>query len=84
LFCLQSSLQSAERFQHIADMFSQPVTKLLMVILGWALTHHFLAGIRHLAMDMHWGMTLPAARTTARMVLLSSAIVTFLIARWLW
>ncbi|HEY7987093.1 MAG TPA: succinate dehydrogenase, cytochrome b556 subunit [Methylophilaceae bacterium] len=84
LFALQSSLQSADRFQHIADIFSQPAAKLLMVILGWAITHHFLAGIRHLAMDMHWGMTLPAARTTARIVLVSSIILTCLIARWLW
>jgi len=84
LFGLQSSLRSAAQFQHIAEMLSQPAAKLLMLVLAWAAIHHLLAGIRHLAMDMHWGLTLPEARTTARMLLLSSAILTFLIAIWLW
>ncbi len=84
LLALQSSLKSAIQFQHIADLLSQPAAKLMLVILGWAAIHHLLAGIRHLLMDMHWAITLPKARTSARMVLLSSAILTFLVARWLW
>lgn len=34
----------------------------------WALTHHLLAGVRHLLSDIDVGSHLPAARTSAWLV----------------
>jgi succinate dehydrogenase / fumarate reductase cytochrome b subunit len=84
LLALQYSLQSALRFQQLADILSHPIVKFLLVVTGWAFIHHFLAGIRHLAMDVHWGTTLPKARASAKMVMVLSAVLTILTAIWLW
>jgi succinate dehydrogenase / fumarate reductase cytochrome b subunit len=84
LLGLQYSLHSATEFQQITDVFSHPLVKLAMLVMAWAFIHHFLAGVRHLAMDMHWGTTLPKARASAKMILVLSAILTTLTAIWLW
>ena len=36
----------------------------------WALAHHLFAGVRHLAMDAHWGLGKQVSRWTAWVVLL--------------
>ncbi len=39
-----------------------------------ALGHHFFAGLRHLAMDVHWGLTRDASRWSAWGVLVLDAV----------
>ena len=36
------------------------------VVLAWSYFHHFIAGIRHLLMDLHIGMDLTSARQSSR------------------
>jgi succinate dehydrogenase / fumarate reductase cytochrome b subunit len=52
--------------------------------LAWAFFHHFFAGIRHLAMDVHWMTTLMKARYTSKVVLVLGAIATLVLAIKLW
>jgi succinate dehydrogenase / fumarate reductase cytochrome b subunit len=47
----------------------------------WAFVHHLLAGLRHLALDVHWGVDLRHARQTGSAVLLATGLVT-LLAAW--
>jgi succinate dehydrogenase / fumarate reductase cytochrome b subunit len=83
LTALQRSLTSAQGFAEVVASLAYPACKLLLLGLAWALTYHFCAGIRHLALDMHWGNTLSGARASATWVLLVSAGLTGLAAWWL-
>lgn len=84
LWALQQSLQSAAGFQQVLALAAHPLSKLLLLALGWAFLHHFLAGLRHLAMDMRWGVELPQARLTSKLVLACSLLLTIWLGVKLW
>ena len=54
--------------------------KLLALALVWAFAHHFFAGLRHLAMDSHRGVSLTSARLSSLAVLLATGGVVVLAA----
>ena len=58
-----------------------PFAKLLTLVLVWAFAHHFFAGLRHLAMDSHWAVSLKSARRSSLVVLLATGGVV-LLAAW--
>jgi succinate dehydrogenase / fumarate reductase cytochrome b subunit len=86
LLCLfQSSLESAESFEFFLAFFSSPLAKILLLGLLWAYLHHALAGIRFLLLDMHVGIDLEPARTSAKLVLgVSLALTAILGGLLLW
>lgn len=84
LLGLQCSLDSAEHFEHIKNVAANPLVKLLLLGAVWAFSHHFFAGLRHIAMDFHWGMDLAMARFTAKLVLVLGVLTTLLIGAWIW
>ena len=65
-------------------MVGHPLAKLLLIGLLWAFLHHFCAGIRFLALDLHKGTELQAARNSSRIVLIVSLVLTVLIGVKLW
>jgi succinate dehydrogenase / fumarate reductase cytochrome b subunit len=81
---LQLSLSSAEHYQIATDLMNSPFTKLMLLGLAWAFFHHFFAGIRHLAMDVHWMTTLMKARFTSKAVLALGVLATIALAIRLW
>ena len=58
--------------------------KLILIGLLWAYLHHFLAGIRFLFLDVHKGLELNTARTTAKVVFASALILTVVLGALLW
>ena len=84
LWLLQLSLRSAEHYEWVIAMFHSPFIKLTLLGSAWAFFHHFLAGVRHLAMDVHWMTTLMKARYTSKVVLVSGLLATGLFAVKLW
>jgi len=80
LLLLQLSLSSAAGFAIVQNLLNSVVIKLLMLGLAWAFFHHFFAGIRHLAMDVHWATTLIKARFTSKVVLVLGGLATALLA----
>lgn len=68
LWMLQQSLQSRERFDRLQQDLSSIGMKVLLVIMGAALLFHFIAGIRHLLMDIHVGDSLKGGRISAILV----------------
>jgi len=78
---LSVSLSGENGFRHMTGCFSQPLPRLILLLLVWALAHHGFAGLRHLALDVHWGLGLRCARQTSIAVLLASGLVT-LLAAW--
>lgn len=81
LWALYLSLSSAEGYARVVTQFQQWPVKLLVTALSAAFFHHFYAGIRHLAMDVHWMTTLQKARFSSRVVLWLLA-VTMLFVIW--
>jgi len=84
LWALNASVQSAQTYVDLSLTLKHWLVKLLLVALSWAFFHHFYAGLRHLAMDVHWMTTLQKARLSSRLVLLLVAISVLLFAVKIW
>ncbi|MGH8711580.1 MAG: succinate dehydrogenase, cytochrome b556 subunit [Burkholderiales bacterium] len=84
LWLLQQSLGSAESYEGFKNALVNPLVKLVLFGLVWAFLHHFFAGIRYLALDMHLGIELGPARASSTAVLIVSTVLTLLIGVRLW
>ena len=85
LLCLfADSLGGPESFARFKATIAHPLVKLILLGLLWAYVHHFCAGIRFLALDLHKGLDLPTARKTAGAVLVVSLLLTVIIGVKLW
>lgn len=81
LWAMYQSFSSAQGYAGVVAQFQQWPVKLVLTVLAAAFFHHFYAGIRHLAMDVHWMTTLQKARFSSRVVLWLVA-VTMLFMIW--
>jgi succinate dehydrogenase / fumarate reductase cytochrome b subunit len=84
LYLLQSSLESPEAFRTFKALIGQPLMKLFIIALVWAYLHHFCAGVRHLALDLHLGTELATARASSWAVLAISITLTLLFGALVW
>lgn len=84
LYALEGSLSSAERYAAFKACIAQPLVKLFLLGVLWAFLHHACAGVRYLLMDVHVGVDLPAARLSAKLVLVVSLLLTALIGALSW
>jgi succinate dehydrogenase / fumarate reductase, cytochrome b subunit len=81
VWILSLSLANEHGFQRIAEWVAHPLVRLVLLGLVWAFVHHLLAGVRHLALDAHWGTDLKHARRSSIAVMLASGLFT-LLAAW--
>lgn len=84
LVLFEASLRSPETFTRFKLLLSYWTVKLIVIGLVWAYLHHLCAGIRHLALDLHYGTDLPAARATSWVVLAVSIGLTLVVAVMIW
>ena len=70
------SLESAEGFLQVQQALNSTPVILLSVLLVRSLSHHLLAGIRHLLLDIDIGLEKTAARTSAWLVNLGAVLAT--------
>ncbi len=85
LLCLlSSSLESPQSFVIFKKWIAYPCTKIVLLGVLWAYLHHFCAGIRHLALDLHVGLDLETSRLTSYAVLGVSLLLTAVIGWKLW
>lgn len=82
LYGLDVSLSSEEGFKSIVMMMTSPFGKFVTWALLAALAYHFVAGVKHLLMDLGVGETLEGAVFAARVVILLSAVIIFLAGIW--
>lgn len=80
LWALQQSLVSAEEYQRITGLLQKTPVRILLFLLALALTHHFLAGIRHLLLDLDIGISRRGGRVGAWLVLVIGIVVAVLAA----
>lgn len=84
LYCLQQVLESPESYAQFQSVIANPIIKWGLIFFLWALVHHFCAGIRHLALDLHLGSTLEGARLGSKLVVAFSIGITVLLGVLLW
>ena len=80
LYLLERSLTSESTYESMRGLAAQWPIKLIILALSWAYLHHFLAGIRHLFMDMHYLLSKDGSRNSAMTVLAGSLLLTLLVA----
>ncbi len=84
LWILQQSLSSFGAFNEMQGFFANPLVKLIALGLLWGFFHHLCAGIRFLALDLHFGSDLETARASSRAVLAGGIVLTLLAGWQLW
>jgi succinate dehydrogenase / fumarate reductase cytochrome b subunit len=84
IWLLDASLASSDGFSRVKSLTDNPPIKLILLVVLWALLHHFLAGIRYLLLDLQAGMELGSARASAWTVLGGSLLLTALLGARLW
>jgi len=84
LWMLQSSLRSIATYTELTHILQHPAGKIFLLLVSWALIHHFCAGLRYLAVDMHWISDLGQARNSSKVVMVVSLVLTLLVGVRLW
>ena len=78
------SLISEHYFFEVINFFEWWPIKFILLILIWGITHHILAGIRHILLDLQLGLDLITARFSSKTVLIISFLITFFVGLLLW
>jgi succinate dehydrogenase / fumarate reductase, cytochrome b subunit len=75
-----SFIEFQNAFRNGLWIFPGVLIKLVMIAIIWSFLHHFVAGIRHLWMDMTHSVSKEQGRSSALITLISAPLLTFLIA----
>jgi len=84
LLMLQYSLRSIETYTQLIEVLSHPLIKIMLIGLLWAFLHHFCAGLRYLAVDLHLVRDLAQARNSSKVVMAVSLVLTLFVGVKLW
>lgn len=84
LYALDASLESEQSFADLMSVMDHWLAKLITWGILSALGYHFVAGVKHLFMDMGVGETKEGGRTGAIVTLISGVIVVILAGVWVW
>jgi len=84
LWVLNSSLSSEEGFNNLAQFLATPWVKFVLWGVLSALIFHFVAGIRHLLMDINIGIELKSGRFSSILTIIVALILILLTGVWLW
>jgi succinate dehydrogenase / fumarate reductase cytochrome b subunit len=69
-----------QSFAWIASIATNPIVKLVFLVLVWGYLHHFCAGIRYLLLDLHIGIDKLSAKKSAGVVFGVSLALTLVFA----
>lgn len=84
LLLFDQSLRSIETYTNLTEHLAHPLLRLFLLGLMWAFLHHFCAGLRYLAIDLHLLPTLALARSSSIWVLAVSLSLTVIFGVKLW
>jgi len=84
LFALSSSLESAEGFAATKKAMTTGFGSFITWGLLSALAYHFVAGIKHLLMDLGIGETKESGLYAAIFTIIASAVLVVLAGVWVW
>jgi len=78
---LIAAASGPEAFATASAFFGSLIGRLVLFFYTWALLHHMLGGLRHLAWDTIHGLEIPTFEFTARAAIIGSLSLTILV--WL-
>lgn len=78
VYVLELSLRDEAGFHRTGLLMSEPLVKLGLLLMLWALVHHFYAGIRFLLTDFEIGLEKSRSRLTAWLVI-AAEIITLMV-----
>ncbi len=84
LWTLSLSLSSAEGFTQVQAMLDGFFFKIIILGIISALSYHFLAGIRHLLMDVGHFEEKESGNTSAKIIMVLWLVFTVIAGIWLW
>ncbi len=84
LWMLGVSLESEQGFEFIQELLGSIVAKLIIWAILAALAYHFVAGIRHLIMDMGFWESLEGGQLSAKISIFLSVVLIILLGVWVW
>lgn len=84
LCSLDMALKSPESYAQFQSFLNNPLIKVGLILSLWLFVHHFFAGIRYLAQDLHYGVKLEQARLSSKAVLGAGIILTLLVGVLIW
>lgn len=85
MWAFQVSLSSPTGFNAVIDVMAHNfLAKLVLWGLLSALGFHFVAGVRHLVMDMGHGETLEGGQRGAQLTIIISAVLVVMAGVWVW
>ena len=84
LYALQLSLKSEQSFIDLQALLATPLAKLFAWLILTAIAYHFVAGIKHLLMDVGIGEELGSGLLAARLTLFIGIILAVLAGVWIW
>jgi succinate dehydrogenase / fumarate reductase cytochrome b subunit len=64
-----------DSFNAFLDLAATPLGQVILFLFVWSLAFHLLNGIRHLAWDMGYGFSKPAAQTNSILVIAASILL---------
>lgn len=79
---LDLSLQGPEGYDSAIEQLQPVWVRLISVLLAWSVLHHLVAGIRFLLIDVHLGVSMPAARISAWLANITGVLLAVLYAWW--
>lgn len=75
IYTFQLSLENSSQFVKIQDWFGSPVGRMALILLAAIFIQHLFSGLRHLALDVDWGVEKKSARITSWGTLLATVVV---------
>ena len=84
LFILNCSLKSQAHFYRLQAWLHHPAVLFFIWVSLVALLYHFLAGVKHLLMDMGWFEELHSSKILSLVVIIVSVLAAIGIGVWLW
>ena len=84
LWALQQSVASPASFNELKVLLGLPVAKFITWVILSSLLYHFVAGIKHLIMDLGIGESLEGGKVLAVGTMLISGVLIIAAGVWLW
>ena len=75
VYVVDRSVASSRGYEETVQLLQQPLIQVILLLLVWALVHHFLAGIRYLFLDFDIGIDKASSNMTAWTVLLTEVCI---------
>lgn len=75
IYLLDLSVRSARGFDQTLQLLQRPASQIILLLMVWAIAHHFLAGIRYLLLDLDIAIEKASSNMSAWIVLIAELCI---------